>query len=156
MSTIESRLSTLGLVLPQPKPPIANYVPFVRSGDWLIVSGQLCLSAQGAIAPEHTGRLGAEVSVEQGREAARLCAINVLAQAQMALGTLDNVVRVVRLGGFISAAPGFTDLPPIMNGASDLMVEIFGDIGRHARTTIGVASLPLNAAVEVEALFEVA
>jgi enamine deaminase RidA (YjgF/YER057c/UK114 family) len=127
---IESKLTELGLTLPALAAPIANYVGFVRTGDLLFVSGQLCLGADGKLVAK--GKLGA------------------------AVGDLDRVVRVVRLGGFISSAPSFLDGPKIMNGASDLMVTVFGDKGRHARTTIGVAVLPLDAAVEVEGLFEVA
>ncbi|MFZ0837362.1 MAG: RidA family protein [Xanthobacteraceae bacterium] len=151
---IESKLTELGLTLPALAAPIANYVGFVRTGDLLFVSGQLCLGADGKLVAK--GKLGAEVSIEDGQKAARACAVNLLAQIKAAVGDLDRVVRVVRLGGFISSAPSFLDGPKIMNGASDLMVTVFGDKGRHARTTIGVAVLPLDAAVEVEGLFEVA
>jgi enamine deaminase RidA (YjgF/YER057c/UK114 family) len=151
---IESKLTELGLTLPALAAPIANYVGFVRTGDLLVVSGQLCLGADGKLVAK--GKLGAEVSIEDGQKAARACAINLLAQIQAAVGDLDRVVRVVRLGGFISSVPSFLDGPKVMNGASDLMVTVFGDKGRHARTTIGVAVLPLDAAVEVEGLFEVA
>ena len=152
--SIDQKLHDLGIVLPTPAAPIANYMPAVVSGNMLVVSGQLALGA-GGVAPEHKGKLGASVSAEQGTAAARLCAINVLAQAKAELGSLDKIKRVVRLGGYIAAAPGFTALPAVMNGASDLMVDVFGDKGRHARTTIGVAGLPLDAAVEVEAMFEI-
>jgi enamine deaminase RidA (YjgF/YER057c/UK114 family) len=151
---IESKLTELGLTLPALAAPIANYVGFVRTGDLLFVSGQLCLGADGKLVAK--GKLGAEVSIEDGQKAARACAINLLAQIKAAVGDLDRVVRVVRLGGFISSVPSFLDGPKVMNGASDLMVTVFGDKGRHARTTIGVAVLPLDAAVEVEGLFEVA
>jgi enamine deaminase RidA (YjgF/YER057c/UK114 family) len=151
---VESKLTELGLTLPALAAPIANYVGFVRTGDLLFVSGQLCLGADGKLVAK--GKLGAEVSIEDGQKAARTCAINVLAQIKAAVGDLDRVVRVVRLGGFISSVPSFLDGPKVMNGASDLMVTVFGDKGRHARTTIGVAVLPLDAAVEVEGLFEVA
>ncbi len=151
---IESKLTELGLTLPALAAPIANYVGFVRTGDLLFVSGQLCLGADGKLAAK--GKLGAEVSIEDGQKAARACAVNLLAQIKAAVGDLDRVVRVVRLGGFISSVPSFLDGPKVMNGASDLMVTVFGDKGRHARTTIGVAVLPLDAAVEVEGLFEVA
>jgi len=151
---IESKLTELGLTLPALAAPIANYVGFVRTGDLLFVSGQLCLGADGKLVAK--GKLGAEVSIEDGQKAARACAINLLAQIKAAVGDLDRVVRVVRLGGFISSVPSFLDGPKVMNGASDLMVTVFGDKGRHARTTIGVAVLPLEAAVEVEGLFEVA
>ena len=151
---IESKLTELGLTLPALAAPIANYVGFVRTGDLLFVSGQLCLGADGKLVAK--GKLGAEVSIEDGQKAARTCAVNLLAQIKAAVGDLDRVVRVVRLGGFISSVPSFLDGPKVMNGASDLMVTVFGDKGRHARTTIGVAVLPLDAAVEVEGLFEVA
>jgi enamine deaminase RidA (YjgF/YER057c/UK114 family) len=151
--TVEKKLADLGIVLPQPAAPVANYVPFVRTGNFMVVSGQLCLEADGKLVAK--GQLGGAVSVEQGTKAARACAINVLAQLKAALGDLDKIARVVRLGGFINSAPGFADGPKVMNGASDLMVAAFGDKGRHARSTIGVAALPLDAAVEVEAAFEV-
>ena len=128
-------------------------MPFVRSGNLLVVSGQLCFGADGKLVAK--GQLGGGVSIEDGQKAARACAVNLLAQIKGALGDLDKVVRVVRLGGFINSAPGFTDGPKVMNGASDLMVEVFGDKGRHARSTVGVAALPADAAVEVEGLFEV-
>jgi enamine deaminase RidA (YjgF/YER057c/UK114 family) len=125
----------------------------VRTGSLLVVSGQICFGADGKLVAK--GRLGDSVTVEDGQNAARACAINLLAQVKAALGDLDKVVRVVRLGGFINAAPGFVDGPKVMNGASDLMVAVLGDKGRHARTTVGVAALPVDAAVEVEGLFEV-
>jgi enamine deaminase RidA (YjgF/YER057c/UK114 family) len=151
--SIEKRLSSLGVTLPTPAAPIANYVPSVRSGNMLMVSGQICFGADGKLVAK--GQLGAAVSIEDGQKAARACAINLLAQVKSALGNLDKVVRVVRLGGFINSAPGFTEGPKVMNGASDLMVEAFGDKGRHARSTVGVAALPADAAVEVEGMFEV-
>jgi enamine deaminase RidA (YjgF/YER057c/UK114 family) len=151
--SIEKRLSSLGVTLPTPAAPIANYMPSVRSGTMLMVSGQICFGADGKLVAK--GQLGASVSIEEGQKAARACAINLLAQVKSALGDLDKVVRVVRLGGFINSAPGFTEGPKVMNGASDLMVEAFGDKGRHARSTVGVAALPADAAVEVEGLFEV-
>lgn len=150
---IEKKLSGLGVILPTPASPIANYVPFVRSGNILVVSGQVCFGNDGKLVVK--GQLGAGVSVEDGQKAARACAINLLAQLKAALGDLDKVVRVMRLGGFINSSPGFTEGPKVMNGASDLMVEVFGDKGRHARTTVGVSALPADAAVEVEGLFEV-
>ena len=150
---IEKKLSGLGITLPTPASPIANYVPFVRSGNILVVSGQVCFGNDGKLVVK--GQLGAGVSVEDGQKAARACAINLLAQLKAALGDLDKVVRVMRLGGFINSSPGFTEGPKVMNGASDLMVEVFGDKGRHARTTVGVSALPADAAVEVEGLFEV-
>jgi len=128
-------------------------VPFVRSGNLLFISGQVCLGADGKLIAK--GKLGAGVTIEQGNAAARGCAINLLAQVKAALGDLDKVARVVRLGGFVNSAPDFLDGPKVLNGASDLMVAAFGDKGRHARTTVGVASLPADAAVEVEGVFEV-
>jgi enamine deaminase RidA (YjgF/YER057c/UK114 family) len=148
----EKRLGELGVVLPEAAAPVANYVAFVRSGNLLMVSGQICLAAGKLVAK---GQLGADVSIEDGQKAARACAVNVLAQVKSALGDLDQVARVVRLGGFVNAAPGFLEGPKVMNGASDLMVAVFGDKGKHARTTVGVSALPLDAAMEVEALFEV-
>jgi len=152
--TVEKKLAALGITLPPAPGPSANYVPFVRSGNLLMVSGQICYDNDGKLVAK--GRLGDGVSMEDGHKAARACALNLLAQVKAALGDLDNVKRVVRLGGFINSAPGFTDGPKVMNGASDLMVEVFGDKGRHARSTVGVAALPANAAAEVEGLFEVA
>lgn len=152
--TVEKKLVDLGIELPTPAAPVANYVPFVRTGKLLILSGQLCLDAEGKLVAK--GQLGASVSVDDGINAARACAINLLAHIKGALGDLDKIARVVRLGGFINSAPGFADGPKVMNGASDLMVAAFGDKGRHARTTIGVSALPLDAAVEVEGAFEVA
>src|SRR5258706_11974564 len=151
--TIEKKLADLGIELPKPAAPVANYVPFVRTGNFMVVSGQLCLDAEGKLVAK--GQLGGAVSIDDGIKAARACAINVLAQLKAALGDLDKIARVVRLGGFINSAPGFADGPKVMNGASDLIVSVFGDKGRHARTTVGVAVLPLDAAVEVEGLFEV-
>jgi enamine deaminase RidA (YjgF/YER057c/UK114 family) len=151
--TVEKRLASLGVTLPTPASPIANYVPFVRSGSLLVLSGQLCFGADGKLVA--MGQLGGSVSIEDGQKAARACAINLLAQVKAALGELDAVERVLRLGGFINSAPGFTDGAKVMNGASDLMVEAFGDKGRHARSTVGVSALPANAAVEVEGLFEI-
>jgi enamine deaminase RidA (YjgF/YER057c/UK114 family) len=150
---IEKKLASLGISLPTPASPIANYVTFVRSGNLLVVSGQICFGAEGKLVAK--GQLGGGVSIEDGQQAARACAVNLLAQVKGALGDLDKVSRVVRLGGFINSAPGFTDGPKVMNGASDLMVEVFGDKGRHARITVGVAALPADAAIEVEGLFEV-
>jgi enamine deaminase RidA (YjgF/YER057c/UK114 family) len=150
--TIEKTLEELGIALPTPAAPVANYVGFVRSGRLLFVSGQICL-ANGALVA--AGKLGGTVTVEQGVAAARACGINVLAQVKAALGDLDKVARVVRLGGFVNATPDFLDAPKVMNGASDLMVAVFGEKGRHARTTVGVAVLPADAAIEVEGIFEV-
>ena len=152
---IESKLQSLGIKLPQAAAPVANYVPFVLSGRLLVVSGQLCLGSDGKLAPEHVGRVTMDVTADAAKDAARLCAINVIAQVRAAIGDLDRVVRCVRLGGFIASPPDFTGHAGVMNGASDLMVEVFGDKGRHARSTIGVSGLPLGASVEVEGMFEV-
>jgi enamine deaminase RidA (YjgF/YER057c/UK114 family) len=151
--TAEKKLEEMGIVLPTPAAPVANYVGFVRTGRLLVVSGQICFDGEGKLVAK--GKLGAGVSIEEGQRAARACAINLLAQVKAALGDLDKVTRVVRLGGFINSHPDFLDGPKVMNGASDLVVTVFGDKGRHARTTVGVAVLPLDAAVEVEGMFEV-
>ncbi len=155
MSTVDQKLADLGIALPTPAAPVANYVPFVRTGNLIFMSGQLCFGPDGKLGDAHKGKLGAEVSMEAGQEAARLCAINILALLKAAVGDWGNVVRCVRLGGFINATPSFAALAPVLNGASDLIVAVLGEQGRHARTTIGVAELPLDAAVEVEAMFEV-
>jgi enamine deaminase RidA (YjgF/YER057c/UK114 family) len=154
--TAKDRLAALGIALPSPAAPVANYLPFVISGSLLVVSGQPAFGPNGKIDPDHTGKLGAAVSSHAGQAAARLCAINILAQAKAALGDLERISRCLRLGGFINAAPGFTNLAGVMNGASDFIVEVLGDKGRHARSTIGVAELPLDCAVEIEALLEIA
>jgi enamine deaminase RidA (YjgF/YER057c/UK114 family) len=151
--TVERKLSELGVSLPTPASPVANYIPFVRAGALVFVSGQVCLDATGKLVAK--GKLGAGVSLDEGQKAARACAINVLAHLKAALGDLDKVTRVVRLGGFINSEPSFLEGPKVMNGASDLMVAVFGDKGRHARTTVGVAVLPGDAAVEVDGIFEV-
>ncbi|MGA2895147.1 MAG: RidA family protein [Xanthobacteraceae bacterium] len=151
---VDKKLQELGITLAEPKPPIANYVPFVKSGNLLTVSGQICIDGDGKLVAK--GQLGGGVSIEDGQKAARACAINLLAQVKAALGgDLDKVLRVVRLGGFINSVAGYPDGPKVMNGASDVMVAVFGDKGKHARSTVGVAALPADAAVEVEGLFEV-
>ena len=150
---VEKKLRELGITIAAPAAPVANYVPSVRTGNLLMMSGQICLDDGKLVAK---GQLGAGVSIEEGQKAARACAVNVLAQVKAALGDLDKVVRVVRLGGFVNATPDFLDAPKVMNGASDLMVAVFGEKGRHARTTVGVAVLPADAAIEVEGIFEVA
>lgn len=152
--TVEQTLATLRITLNAPRAPVANYTGFVRAGNLLMVSGQLCFGEDGKLVAQ--GKLGAGVTVEEGSAAARACGVNLLAQAKAALGDLDKVTRVVKLVGFVNSAPDFLDGPMVLNGASDLMVAVFGDKGRHARTTVGVAALPLDAAVEVEAIFEVA
>src|ERR1700722_13849096 len=151
--TVEQKLAAQGVTLHEAPTPLANYVGFVRTGNLLFVSGQVCVRPDGKLIAK--GKLGAGVTIEQGNAAARGCAINLLSQIKAALGDLDKVVRVVRLGGFVNSTPDFLDGPKVLNGASDLMVAAFGDKGRHARTTVGVASLPADAAVEVEGIFEV-
>jgi enamine deaminase RidA (YjgF/YER057c/UK114 family) len=148
--TIADRLAELAIVLPTPAAPIAAYVPVVEAGGMLYVSGQLPFRADGSIV---TGKLGIDVDMDQGREAAERSGIMLLAQLQAALGgDLDRVERIVRLGVFVASDPGFTDQPQVANGASELMMQVFGDAGRHARSAVGVPVLPLNAAVEVDAI----
>jgi enamine deaminase RidA (YjgF/YER057c/UK114 family) len=151
MSQVEDRLAKLGITLPQPNAPVANYVPFVRAGDLLHISGQVSVDASGGI----KGIVGEDVDAETAKAAARLCGINLIAQMKAACeGDLDRVVRVVKLGGFVQAGPSFFDIPQVVNGCSDLMVEAFGDAGRHARSAVGVYRLPLNFAVEVDAVVQ--
>jgi enamine deaminase RidA (YjgF/YER057c/UK114 family) len=150
---IETKLAEIGITLSPPMAPIANYVPYVVTGNLVVVSGQVP-ARDGVVAV--TGRVGVNLSIEQGKEAARLCFVNLLGHLKAACdGNLDRVRRVVRLGGFIAAPPDFTQHAQVMNGASDLAVAVFGEAGRHARTTIGVPSLPADAAVEVEGMFEI-
>lgn len=149
----DKRLAELGITLPTPAAPAANYVPAVLSGNQLFVSGQLPM-ADGKVTI--TGQLGDGVDVEKAREAAKLCAVHVLAQAKAVLGDLDRVVRLVKVTGFIASHPSFAEQPKIVNGASDFFVEVLGDRGRHARSSVGVAALPFGASVEVEAIFEIA
>jgi len=150
---IASRLKQMGVSLPAAVAPGANYVPTVRSGNLLFISGQVPVRDG---KPEFVGKLGDDMSVAQGQQAARLCAINILAQVAGALdGDLDRVVRCVRLGGFVNAVPEFIEQPQVINGASDFIVEVFGDAGKHARAAIGVGSLPRGVAVEVDAIFEI-
>lgn len=151
MSKVEERLAAAGIELPTPFAPIANYVPFVQSGNQLYISGQVSLDPSGGI----TGTVGEEVDLETAQKAARLCGINLLAQMKAALGDLDRVVRVVKLGGFVQAGPDFYEIPAVINGCSDVMVEAFGDAGRHARSAVGVYKLPKNFSVEVDAVVEV-
>ncbi len=148
---VEARLKELGIELPVPAAPIANYIPFNVTGNLVVVSGQIPLR-DGKIA--FTGKVGAGASIEDGQAAARLCFVNLVAQVKAAVGDLDRVTRVVRLGGFISAPAEFTQHAQVMNGASDLAVAVFGEAGKHARSTIGVPSLPADALVEVEGMFE--
>ena len=150
---IEARLAELGIALPTAMPPMANYVPWVQTGNLVVVSGQVP-AVDGKIAV--TGKVGADLDVAAAQQAARICLFNVLTHLRAACGgNLDRVRRVVRLGGFVACLPGFTQHALVMNGASDLAVAVFGDAGRHARSTIGVPSLPGDAAVEVEGMFEV-
>jgi enamine deaminase RidA (YjgF/YER057c/UK114 family) len=150
---IEARLAELGITLPQPSAPAANYVPVTRTGNLLFIAGQLCLwNGERRFA----GKLGREITIEQGQEAARLCGLNILAHVRNALnGELDRIVRCLRLGGFVNSTDDFAEQPQVVNGCSNLMVEVLGDQGRHARTAVGVNVLPFNLAVEIEALFEV-
>lgn len=150
--SIETRLSELGIELPDAPAPAANYVPFTVSGNLVFVSGQIPM-ADGSIT---TGRVGDDLSVEDGAAAARVCGLNILAQVKAACGgDLSRVRRCLKLGGFVTSAPGFTDQPLVINGASNLMVEVLGESGRHARFAVGAPELPLGAAVEVEAIFEI-
>ena len=149
---IEARLKELGLELPQPAAPVANYVPFTISGNIVFIAGQIC---QWNGERRFVGKLGAGIGVAEGQQAARLCALNILAHLRVAAGgDLDQVRRCLRLGGFVNCTPEFTDMPQVVNGASDLMVEVFGDAGKHARAAVGNNSLPGGVAVEVEATFE--
>lgn len=151
--SIEAKLTELGLSLPQAPAPAANYVPFVQVGNLVHISGQISNGPDGLI----TGKLGADLSVEQGVDAARSCAVSLLAQAKAATGgDLSKIKRLVKLVGFVNSTPEFTDQPKVINGASDLMVEVMGEAGRHARSAVSAASLPLGVAVEIEAIFEVA
>ena len=153
MSTVEERLKAMGVELPQPVAPVANYVPFVRPGNLVHISGQISIAADGGI----KGTVGVDVDLETAQTAARLCGVNLLAQMKAACdGDLERIVRVVKLGGFVQAGPDFIDIPKVINGCSDLMVEVFGDRGRHARSAVGVYKLPLGFAVEVDAVVEIA
>lgn len=150
---IEARLRQLAIELPKPSAPAGAYVPYVLTDSLLFLAGQLPLW-NGEM--RYLGRVGSELTIEDGYAAARLCALNLLAQAKDACdGNLDRVLRVVRLGGFVLAAPAFTDHPKVLNGASDLMQDVFGQSGRHARFAVGAPSLPLGAAVEVEGIFQI-
>jgi enamine deaminase RidA (YjgF/YER057c/UK114 family) len=151
MGRVEARLMELGITLPTPPAPVASYVPFVIVGKLVHVSGQVSVDATGGI----KGKLGDQIEVEQGQAAARLCGLNLLAQVKAACGgDLDRAKRVVKLNGFVNVTPDFDPIPQVMNGCSDLMVSVFGDSGRHARSAVGMANLPLNYAVEVDGLFE--
>jgi enamine deaminase RidA (YjgF/YER057c/UK114 family) len=152
VTTPHERLAELGLTLPEVVPPVAAYVPAVQSGPYVYVSGQLPISGGELLA---TGKVGAEVTAEEARDLARQCALNVLAAIDALVG-LEYVVKVVKVVGFVASAPGFTGQPTVVNGASELFGEVFGEAGRHARSAVGVAELPLAAPVEVEAIVEVA
>ncbi|MDQ1153791.1 RidA family protein [Brevundimonas sp. SORGH_AS_0993] len=150
--SIEARIAELGLTLPEPAKPVASYVSFVRSGDQITISGQLSNDANGGI----KGTVGVDVTPEQAVDAARLCGLNLIAQIKAACdGDLDRVVRIVKLGGFVQAGPDFEAIPAVINGCSDLMVQVFGDAGKHARSAVGVYKLPLGFAVEVDAVVEI-
>jgi enamine deaminase RidA (YjgF/YER057c/UK114 family) len=151
---IEARLSEMGIELPEPAKAVANYVGYVQSGNLVFISGQITLD-KGEV--KYLGKLGQEFGVEDGQAAARLCAINILAQVKAACdGNLDRVVRCVRLGGFVNSTPDFQDQPKVVNGASDFMVEVLGDKGRHCRAAVSAGALPLGVAVEIDAIFEIA
>jgi enamine deaminase RidA (YjgF/YER057c/UK114 family) len=153
MSRIDARLKDLAITLPTPPAPVASYVPFVIVGGLVHISGQVSIDAQGGV----KGKLGKDLTLEQGQAAARLCGLNMLAQLRAACeGDLDRVIRAVKLGGFVNVAPDFDPIPLVVNGCSDLMVEVFGDAGRHARSAVGVANLPLGFAVEVDGVFAIA
>ncbi len=152
MSTPETRLAELGIALPPPMKAVANYVPFVVTGNQLFISGQVSNGPDGLV----LGRLGEDMTLEAGQTAARLCGINLIAQCQAALGDLSRISRVVKLGGFVNAHKDFTDIPQVINGCSDLMVEVFGEAGRHARSAVSCPVLPLGVAVEIDGIFEIA
>ncbi|MDH4224352.1 MAG: RidA family protein [Deltaproteobacteria bacterium] len=151
--SVEAKLKSLGLELPSSPAPAANYVPFVREGNLLFISGQVTFNAQGKLV--YLGKLGRDFTAQEGYQAARLCALNCLAQAKAALGSLDHIRRVVRVGGFVNSAEDFIQQPEVINGVSDLMVELFGDSGRHARAAIGCNTLPRGVAVEVDMILAV-
>jgi len=153
MSKIDARIQELGLTLPAAAAPAANYVPYVQTGNLVFVSGQITLQ-DGAL--QFVGRVGDDFTTEEAYNAAKLCGLNLIAQVKAACGgDLDRVKRVVRLGGFVNCTADFTDQPKVINGASDLMAEVFGDAGKHARAAVGVNTLPLGVAVEVEGVFEI-
>jgi enamine deaminase RidA (YjgF/YER057c/UK114 family) len=152
--SVEARLKELKITLPNPPAPVASYVPYVVSGNLVYISGQVTLTPDGL---KYVGTVGSDLTVEDGKAAARLCALNVIAQAKAACGgNLDRVKRVVKVTAFVNAVAGFTQHPEVANGASDLFVEVFGDAGRHARAAVGAGSLPRNVATEVEAVIEIA
>jgi enamine deaminase RidA (YjgF/YER057c/UK114 family) len=150
---ISARLAALNIEFPKVQPPVANYVPVAISGHQVFVAGQVCVW-NGEF--RHIGQLGREISIEEGQAAARLCGLNIVAQLQAALGDLDRLRRCIRLNVFVNSAADFTDQPKVANGASDLMVELFGDAGKHTRSAVGVAQLPFGVSVEIDAVFEIA
>ena len=151
---ITTRLAELGIELPEPAAPAANYIPFVVTGNLIFVSGQITVW-NGEL--RHIGRLGENIDIDEGYQAARLCGLNLIAQAKAAAqGDLDKIKRVVKLGGFVNSTPDFTDQPKVINGTSDLMAEVFGEGGKHARFAVGAPTLPLGVAVEVDGVFELA
>ena len=155
MSAIEEKLAQMGETLPEPVTPLASYVGFVKTGNLVFVSGQVPF-VDGKISEKHSGLLGKDASIEDAADAAKVCALNMLAQVKLACGgDLDRVEQVVRLGGFVASTPDFYDHPKVINGASDFIGEVFGDKGKHARAAVGMAALPLNCCVEVEGLFQV-
>lgn len=147
-----ARLEAMNLKLPEAPAPVANYLPFLLSDDLLFVSGQISKTADGSVL---SGRLGADLTVAQGREAAKACALNILAQAHAALGRLDRITQVLRLTGYVNATPDFSDHPLVINGASDLIAEVLGEAGKHTRAAVGVSGLPAGCAVEVDAILKV-
>lgn len=151
--TIEDKLAEMGVTIPDPKPALGSYVPAVQTGNLVFVSGNLPIQADGSLL--HSGKLGEDVSVEEGYAAAKQCAINCLSAAKGIIGDLNNVQQIVKLRVLVNSTPDFTDQPAVANGASDLLVELFGESGKHARAAVGVASLPLGASVEVELVLEV-
>ncbi|ESQ74619.1 RidA family protein [Asticcacaulis sp. AC402] len=151
MSKAEINLAALGFVLPVAAAPVANYVPFVRTANLIHISGQVSNDGKGGL----KGTVGVDLSIDQGVEAARICGLNLLAQMKAAAGDLDNIVRVIKLNGFVQAGPDFYDIPQVINGCSDLMVAVLGDAGRHARSAVGMYKIPLGFAVEIDAVIEV-
>ena len=154
IGTVEQRLTDMGIELPKPAAPAANYIPFVTTGNMIFVSGQITM-LDGEL--QYLGKVGDTLSADDGYKAARICAINLIAQVKEAcFGDLDRVTQVIKLGGFVNCTPDFTDQPKVINGASDLIAEAFGDAGNHARFAVGASSLPLGVAVEVDGIFEIA
>lgn len=153
MGEIEQNLKTLGVDLPEAAAPAANYIPYLVSGNMLYISGQITMGPNGI---EHQARLGENYSIEQGQDAAKLCAINILAQAKAALGDIERIQRLVKITGFVNSTPDFGDQPAVINGASDFLVAALGERGRHTRSAVGVSNLPFGVATEVEAIIQIA